>query len=80
MIEIKMEVNGMMCGMCESHVNDAVRKTGLVKKVKSSHAKNCVVITADDDADVDVIKAAIEKEGYTVGGVEKSVKKGLFSR
>ena len=21
-----VEVNGMMCGMCEAHVNDAVRK------------------------------------------------------
>lgn len=23
-----VEVNGMMCGMCEAHVNDAVRNVG----------------------------------------------------
>ena len=25
-----VQVNGMMCGMCESHVNDAVRKLSLI--------------------------------------------------
>ena len=27
-----VEVNGMMCGMCEAHVNDAIRKAFPVKK------------------------------------------------
>ena len=27
-----IQVDGMMCGMCESHVNDAVRKAFPVKK------------------------------------------------
>lgn len=35
-----VEVDGMMCGMCESHVNDAVRKAFPVKKVNSSHGKS----------------------------------------
>lgn len=26
MIKTTVQVEGMMCGMCESHVNDAVRK------------------------------------------------------
>ncbi len=26
MIQITLEIDGMMCGMCEAHVNDAVRK------------------------------------------------------
>ena len=26
MIETIVKVDGMMCGMCESHVNEAVRK------------------------------------------------------
>ena len=33
-----VEVNGMMCGMCEAHVNDAVRKACPVKKVNSPPA------------------------------------------
>ena len=27
-----VEVNGMMCGMCEAHVNDAVRKPARSKR------------------------------------------------
>lgn len=38
MQEITVGVDGMMCGMCESHVNDAVRAAfPTVKKVSSSH-------------------------------------------
>ena len=37
MIETVVKVDGMMCGMCESHVNDAVRKAfPEAKKVASS--------------------------------------------
>ncbi|MDE7076510.1 MAG: cation transporter, partial [Clostridia bacterium] len=33
MIELTIEVEGMKCGMCESHVNDVVRRVSGVKKV-----------------------------------------------
>lgn len=39
MTQITIKIDGMMCGMCESHVNDAVRRAFPVKKVTSSHAK-----------------------------------------
>ena len=39
MIKTTVKVDGMMCGMCESHVNDAVRKVFQVDKVTSSHSK-----------------------------------------
>ena len=29
MVQTTLKVDGMMCGMCESHVNDAVRKAYL---------------------------------------------------
>ena len=45
MIETVVQVDGMMCGMCESHVNDAVRKAfPEAKKVASSHTKAQTVI------------------------------------
>ena len=45
MIETVVKVDGMMCGMCESHVNDAVRKAfPEAKKVASSHTKGQTVI------------------------------------
>ena len=36
MFRTVVKIDGMMCGMCESHVNDTVRKVGAVKKVTSS--------------------------------------------
>lgn len=48
MLELTIEVEGMKCRMCESHVNDVVRKVDGVKKVSSSHAKNRTVVIADD--------------------------------
>ena len=34
MYQTTVGVDGMMCGMCEAHVNDAVRKAFPVKKVR----------------------------------------------
>ena len=31
-----LKIDGMMCGMCEAHMNDLVRKNFKVKKVTSS--------------------------------------------
>ena len=39
MTQYTVKVDGMQCGMCEAHVNDAVRKALPVKKVTSSHGK-----------------------------------------
>ena len=36
MIKTTVKVDGMMCGMCESHVNDAVRKAFQVDKVSKA--------------------------------------------
>lgn len=32
-------IDGMACSMCESHVNDTVRRNFHVKSVKASHKK-----------------------------------------
>lgn len=46
-----LEVQGMQCGMCESHVNDAVRRAFRVKKVESSHSRNQTVILTEEPLD-----------------------------
>lgn len=80
MIEIKIEVQGMKCGMCESHVSDAVRRLDGIKKVSSSRSKNQTVVVAEDNINQEEIVNAIKSQGYTVGRtVEKPyVKRGLF--
>ena len=82
MIETTVKIDGMMCGMCEAHVNDAVRKAIPVKKVKSSHSAGTCVILTEQEVDTDALKAAIDATGYTVTGVDVAPyeKKGLFHR
>ncbi len=46
-----VQVDGMMCGMCESHVNDAVRKVVPVKKVTSSRSKKETVVITETELD-----------------------------
>lgn len=81
MIKITVQVDGMMCGMCESHVNDAVRRSFPVKKVSSSHSKKQTVILTETDIDEAALKAAIDQTGYQVLSVRKEPyeKKGLFA-
>ena len=82
MVELTIEVEGMKCGMCESHVNDSIRRACYVKKVTSSHSKNKTVVVAEDNVDRQAIINAITAQGYTVGNVSVKPyeKRGLFGR
>lgn len=82
MTKITVQVDGMMCGMCETHVNDAVRKAFPVKKVTSSHSKGETVILTESDIDEAALRTAINAIGYEVKAVTKKPyeKKGLFHR
>lgn len=80
MLKITVKVDGMMCGMCEAHVNDTVRKAFPVKKVTSSHGKGETIIITENDIDEDALRSAIGATGYEVKAVSKEPyeKKGLF--
>ena len=80
MYKITMKVEGMRCGMCESHVNEVVRKNAQIKKVTSSHTKNQTVVISENNIDEQGVKEAIEAMGYKVLSIEKEsyIKKGLF--
>lgn len=80
MIKTTAKVDGMMCGMCEAHVNDAVRKVFDVKKVESSHKKGETVIISENEIDTEKLTAAIDETGYKVLSVDSEPykKKGLF--
>lgn len=66
MYKITLDVDGMACGMCEAHVNDAVRKAFQVKKVTSSHSKGRTGIISETELDADKLKTVIEASGYDV--------------
>ncbi len=82
MIQYTIAVEGMQCGMCEAHVNDAVRQAFPVKKVTSSHTKNQTIILSNNEMDEEAIRGVIEGTGYKVLSVssEPYKKKGLFHR
>ena len=58
MYKTTLKIDGMMCGMCESHINDTIRKAAAVKKVSSSHVKGEAVVITEELLDVDAVKAA----------------------
>lgn len=76
-----VKVEGMRCGMCESHVNDIVRRNFNVKKVTSSHVKGETVILSVQPIDAEQLVRVISADGYGASDVreEEYVKKGLFS-
>ena len=80
MIKITIHVDGMQCGMCEAHVNEAVRSVFKVKKVTSSSGKNETVIITEQDIDDSMLRETIEKTGYKVMEVSREPyeKKGFF--
>ena len=40
MYKTTLKIDGMMCSMCEAHINDVIRKNMKeAKKVSSSHSK-----------------------------------------
>ena len=66
MFKITVDVDGMQCGMCENHVNEAVR--------------GAFPVITEQDIDEQELKAVIDGTGYESGAVKKEPyeKKGLF--
>ena len=85
MIKITVKVGGMMCGMCEAHVNDAIRRALPVKKVTSHHGRGETVILCEHDIEDARISAAIKESGDDFLGVTRGDGKaggllGLFCK
>lgn len=80
MKKIIMKIDGMACGMCETHINDVVRKCVSVKKVTSSHKKGMTEVICEDDVNASVLKDAVDATGYEVLDIKEEpyVKKGFL--
>ena len=84
MVKTTLGIDGMMCGMCESHMNDAIRNNFDVKKVTSSHSKKQTEVISEEALDEGKLNEVVEKTGYQLTSVETEPyeKKGfsLFHR
>ncbi len=83
MNKVILTIDGMSCGMCETHVCEAIRKEVDRKaKVSASHTKGTAEILLDGEPDVARLKAAVGATGYKVTDVrvEPYEKKGRFGR
>ena len=81
MIKTVLKIDGMMCGMCEAHVADAIRKAvPAAKKVTASRRKGEASFLTEEAVDTAALKAAIDATGYTCRGRESTPyeKKGWF--
>ncbi len=81
MYKTTVKIDGMMCGMCEAHICDAIRKVvPSAKKVKASRAKKEATFISEASVDPGVLEKVIKDTGYDFLGIESEpyVKKGLF--
>ncbi|MGM9662019.1 MAG: heavy-metal-associated domain-containing protein [Oscillospiraceae bacterium] len=80
MYKTTVKIDGMACGMCEAHVNDAIRKALAVKKVTASHSKGCAEILSEGEIPEEALRRALDGTGYRGLSVsaEPYQKKGLF--
>ncbi len=64
-----INVEGMMCPMCEKHVKEAIEKNLNVESVTASHEAKKVEIISAEPIDYDKAAAAITDAGYTPKGI-----------
>ena len=72
MVKTVLKVDGMSCGMCESHMNDLVRSLFQVKKVSSSAKDGETVVLSDEILDIPYLKMKIIGIGYKLVSVEST--------
>lgn len=79
MNKITVGIKGMMCGNCENHMNEAIKKAFDSKKVKSSHKKEETVFVTDRDIDEARLRQVVEDAGYEMVQMKiEPYKKTLF--
>lgn len=66
MIETTLTIDGMMCGMCESHVNSAIRNHFTVLKVTSNAKKGQTVILSEQELPAEQLKQVLAESGYKI--------------
>ena len=81
MYKVTVKIDGMMCGMCEAHICDAIRKVYPdAKKIKASRTRGEAAFLAEDSPDFDELAKAIADTGSTFVSADAGPyeKRGFF--
>lgn len=76
-----LNIDGMMCAMCEAHIQDAIRKAiPGAKKVTASRSRGEASFLSEDTVDESFLREAISSTGYTCTEISSEAyrKKGWF--
>lgn len=65
-MEITMKVEGMMCSHCEGRVKSCLEELDGVKEAHPSHETATVTVILEKEIPFDVLKNAVEAQGYNV--------------
>ena len=60
MVKTTLKIDGMMCSMCEAHMNDLVRQNCKVKKVTSSAKNGETVVISEEPLDISMLDKEIK--------------------
>jgi copper chaperone CopZ len=83
MIKTTLDIEGMMCSMCEAHICDTIRNAVPgAKKVSASRSKGKASLLSEEIPDREILMNKIAETGYSCTGIasEQYVKKGWFGR
>ena len=65
-MEKTIRIDGMMCTHCSGRVKKCLEAIPGVETADVSHERGDAIVTLSENVADDVLKAAIEAEGYTV--------------
>lgn len=65
-MEKTLKIDGMMCAHCEAHVKSALEAIDGVTSASASHTDGTATVILEKEVADDVLKAAVEAEGYKV--------------
>ncbi|MDD6311075.1 MAG: heavy metal-associated domain-containing protein [Firmicutes bacterium] len=71
MIKTTINIEGMMCGMCEKHMNDAISEGFTVQEVTSSREENQTVVISEGSLDSDKVKQIVADTGFEFKGISE---------
>ena len=83
MNRITLKIDGMMCGMCEAHICETIRRAFPdAKKVSASRQSGEAAFLSEKEIDEETLRKAIAGTGYIFVSVssEPYKKCGLFGR